>query len=447
MRIQISDHFTVGKLLRFVFPSIIMMIFTSIYGVVDGFFVSNYVGKTPFAAVNLIMPLLMAVGAIGFMLGSGGSALVAKTCGEGDAKRANRYFSMVIYAAVIIGFAAALVCFFLIRPIASMMGARGEMLEYCVLYARILIFTLPMFMLQNMFQSFFITAEKPHLGLYVILAAGVANMVLDFLFIVVFHWGLAGAAVATGIGETIGGVVPLIYFARPNTSRLKLVRTKLEWHPLWRSCSNGASEMMTNLSMSIVNTLYNLQLMRFAGEDGVAAYGVIMYVNFIFIAIYMGYSIGSAPIVGYHYGAKHHEELQGLLRRSIGILSVGALLLTAAGELLASLLANIFVSYDAGLLEMTRQGFRIYSLSYLICGFSIFGSAFFTALNNGLVSAVISFARTLVFQIICVLVLPLFLELNGVWSSIIVAEFLGMVVTVVLLIANRKKYHYFRSRG
>ena len=269
MRIQISDHFTVGKLLRFVFPSIIMMIFTSIYGVVDGFFVSNYVGKTPFAAVNLIMPLLMAVGAIGFMLGSGGSALVAKTCGEGDAKRANRYFSMVIYAAVIIGFAAALVCFFLIRPIASMMGARGEMLEYCVLYARILIFTLPMFMLQNMFQSFFITAEKPHLGLYVILAAGVANMVLDFLFIVVFHWGLAGAAVATGIGETIGGVVPLIYFARPNTSRLKLVRTKLEWHPLWRSCSNGASEMMTNLSMSIVNTLYNLQLMRFAGEDGV----------------------------------------------------------------------------------------------------------------------------------------------------------------------------------
>jgi len=447
MRIQISDHFTVGKLLRFVFPSIIMMIFTSIYGVVDGFFVSNYVGKTPFAAVNLIMPLLMAVGAIGFMLGSGGSALVAKTCGEGDAKRANRYFSMVIYAAVIIGFAAALVCFFLIRPIASMMGARGKMLEYCVLYARILIFTLPMFMLQNMFQSFFITAEKPHLGLYVILAAGVANMVLDFLFIVVFHWGLAGAAVATGIGETIGGVVPLIYFAHPNTSRLKLVRTKLEWHPLWRSCSNGASEMMTNLSMSIVNTLYNLQLMRFAGEDGVAAYGVIMYVNFIFIAIYMGYSIGSAPIVGYHYGAKHHEELQGLLRRSIGILSVGALLLTAAGELMASLLANIFVSYDAGLLEMTRQGFRIYSLSYLICGFSIFGSAFFTALNNGLVSAVISFVRTLVFQIICVLVLPLFLELNGVWSSIIVAEFLGVVVTVVLLIANRKKYHYFRSRG
>lgn len=447
MRIQISDHFTVGKLLRFVFPSIIMMIFTSIYGVVDGFFVSNYVGKTPFAAVNLIMPLLMAVGAIGFMLGSGGSALVAKTCGEGDAKRANRFFSMVIYAAVIIGFAAALVCFFLIRPIASMMGARGEMLEYCVLYARILIFTLPMFMLQNMFQSFFITAEKPHLGLYVILAAGVANMVLDFLFIVVFHWGLAGAAVATGIGETIGGVVPLIYFARPNTSRLKLVRTKLEWHPLWRSCSNGASEMMTNLSVSIVNTLYNLQLMRFAGEDGVAAYGVIMYVNFIFIAIYMGYSIGSAPIVGYHYGAKHYEELQGLLRRSIGILSVGALLLTAAGELLASPLANIFVSYDAGLLEMTRQGFRIYSLSYLICGFSIFGSAFFTALNNGLVSAVISFARTLVFQIICVLVLPLFLELNGVWSSIIVAEFLGVVVTVVLLIANRKKYHYFRSRG
>lgn len=354
---------------------------------------------------------------------------------------------MIIYAAVLIGFAAAAVCFCFIRPIASLMGAEGEMLRYCVLYARILICTLPLFMLQNMFQSFFITAEKPHLGLYVILAAGVTNMVLDFLFIAVFRWGLAGAAVATAIGEAIGGIVPLIYFARPNNSRLKLVRTKLEWHPLWRSCSNGASEMMTNLSMSVVNTLYNLQLMRFSGEDGVAAYGVIMYVNFIFVAIYMGYSIGSAPIVGYHYGAKHHEELQGLLRRSLGILAVGALLLTAAGELLASPLAHIFVSYDAGLLEMTCRGFRIYSLSYLLCGFSIFGSAFFTALNNGLISAVISFARTLVFQIVCVLVLPIFWELDGVWSSIIVAETLGVLVTVTLLIANRKKYHYFRSRG
>lgn len=442
-RIQISDHFTIPRLLRFVFPSIIMMIFTSIYGVVDGFFVSNYVGKTPFAAVNLIMPLLMAIGSIGFMLGTGGSALVAKTCGEGDSERANRYFSMTIYTALLLGTILAAISFCLIRPIARLMGADGAMLEYCVLYARILVCTLPLFMLQNMFQSFFITAEKPKLGLYVILAAGISNIVLDFLFIAVFRWGLAGAAIATSIGELIGGLVPILYFSRPNTSRLKLVRTKLEWRPIWRSCSNGASEMMTNLSMSLVNTLYNLQLMRFTGEDGVAAYGVIMYVNFIFVAIYMGYSIGSAPIVGYHYGAKHQEELRGLLRRSLWILGIGAVLLTVAGELLSSPLSKIFVSYDDALFAMTRHGFRLYSLSYLLCGFNIFGSAFFTALNNGMVSAVISFARTLVFQIVCVLVLPMFLELNGIWISILVAEFLGILVTASLLIANRKKYSYF----
>lgn len=442
-RIQISDHFTIPRLLRFVFPSIIMMIFTSIYGVVDGFFVSNYVGKTPFAAVNLIMPLLMAIGSIGFMLGTGGSALVAKTCGEGDSERANRYFSMTIYTALLLGTILAAISFCLIRPIARLMGADGAMLEYCVLYARILVCTLPLFMLQNMFQSFFITAEKPKLGLYVILAAGISNIVLDFLFIAVFRWGLAGAAIATSIGELIGGLVPILYFSRPNTSRLKLVRTKLEWRPIWRSCSNGSSEMMTNLSMSLVNTLYNLQLMRFTGEDGVAAYGVIMYVNFIFVAIYMGYSIGSAPIVGYHYGAKHQEELRGLLRRSLWILGIGAVLLTVAGELLSSPLSKIFVSYDDALFAMTRHGFRLYSLSYLLCGFNIFGSAFFTALNNGMVSAVISFARTLVFQIVCVLVLPIFLKLNGIWISILVAEFLGILVTASLLIANRKKYSYF----
>ncbi len=442
-RIQISDHFTIPRLLRFVFPSIIMMIFTSIYGVVDGFFVSNYVGKTPFAAVNLIMPLLMAIGSIGFMLGTGGSALVAKTCGEGDSERANRYFSMTIYTALLLGTILAAISFCLIRPIARLMGADGAMLEYCVLYARILVCTLPLFMLQNMFQSFFITAEKPKLGLYVILAAGISNIVLDFLFIAVFRWGLAGAAIATSIGELIGGLVPILYFSRPNTSRLKLVRTKLEWRPIWRSCSNGSSEMMTNLSMSLVNTLYNLQLMRFAGEDGVAAYGVIMYVNFIFVAIYMGYSIGSAPIVGYHYGAKHQEELRGLLRRSLWILGIGAVLLTVAGELFSSPLSKIFVSYDDALFAMTRHGFRLYSLSYLLCGFNIFGSAFFTALNNGMVSAVISFARTLVFQIVCVLVLPIFLKLNGIWISILVAEFLGILVTASLLIANRKKYSYF----
>lgn len=442
MNIQLSEHFTVSKLLKFVAPSIIMMIFTSIYGVVDGFFVSNFVGKTQFAAVNLIMPFIMAVVTVGFMLGTGGSALVAKTLGEGDESKAKKYFSMIVYTALIGGAILSIISFFLVRPIAVLFGAEGELLEYSVLYAHILVFSLPMFMLQNVFQVFFVTAEKPHLGLYVIISAGVTNMILDFLFIAVFHFGLAGAAVATAIGETVGGLVPMIYFARPNSSRLKLVRTKPEWKALGQACFNGSSELMTNLSASVVNMLYNFQLMKFAGQDGIAAYGVIMYVNFIFIAIFIGFSIGSSPIIGYHYGAENNDELKSLLKKSLLIIATISLALTVFAELLSSPLAKIFVSYDENLFAMTRDGYRLYTLSYLICGFNIWGSAFFTALNNGFMSATISFLRILVFQIICLLLLPAIFDVNGIWISIVVAEFLAVSVTATLIIKNRKKYQY-----
>lgn len=442
MNIQLSEHFTVSKLLKFVAPSIIMMIFTSIYGVVDGFFVSNFVGKTQFAAVNLIMPFIMAVVTVGFMLGTGGSALVAKTLGEGDESKAKKYFSMVVYTALIGGIILSVISFFLVRPIAVLFGAEGELLEYSVLYAHILVFSLPMFMLQNVFQVFFVTAEKPHLGLYVIISAGVTNMILDFLFIAVFHFGLAGAAAATAIGETVGGLVPMIYFARPNSSRLKLVRTKPEWKALGQTCFNGSSELMTNLSASVVNMLYNFQLMKFAGQDGIAAYGVIMYVNFIFIAIFIGFSIGSSPIIGYHYGAENNYELKSLLKKSLMIIATISLALTVFAELLSSPLAKIFVSYDENLFAMTRDGYRLYTLSYLICGFNIWGSAFFTALNNGFMSATISFLRILVFQIICLLLLPTIFDVNGIWISIVVAEFLAVSVTATLIIKNRKKYQY-----
>lgn len=442
MNIQLSEHFTVSKLLKFVAPSIIMMIFTSIYGVVDGFFVSNFVGKTQFAAVNLIMPFIMAVVTVGFMLGTGGSALVAKTLGEGDESKAKKYFSMIVYTALIGGAILSVISFFLVRPIAVLFGAEGELLEYSVLYAHILVFSLPMFMLQNVFQVFFVTAEKPHLGLYVIISAGVTNMLLDFLFIAVFHFGLAGAAVATAIGETVGGLVPMIYFARPNSSRLKLVRTKPEWKALGQACFNGSSELMTNLSASVVNMLYNFQLMKFAGQDGIAAYGVIMYVNFIFIAIFIGFSIGSSPIIGYHYGAENNDELKSLLKKSLLIIATISLALTVFAELLSSPLAKIFVSYDENLFAMTRDGYRLYTLSYLICGFNIWGSAFFTALNNGFMSATISFLRILVFQIICLLLLPAIFDVNGIWISIVVAEFLAVSVTATLIIKNREKYQY-----
>ena len=442
MNIQLSEHFTVSKLLKFVAPSIIMMIFTSIYGVVDGFFVSNFVGKTQFAAVNLIMPFIMAVVTVGFMLGTGGSALVAKTLGEGDESKAKKYFSMIVYTALIGGAILSVISFFLVRPIAVLFGAEGELLEYSVLYAHILVFSLPMFMLQNVFQVFFVTAEKPHLGLYVIISAGVTNMILDFLFIAVCHFGLAGAAAATAIGETVGGLVPMIYFARPNSSRLKLVRTKPEWKALGQACFNGSSELMTNLSASVVNMLYNFQLMKFAGQDGIAAYGVIMYVNFIFIAIFIGFSIGSSPIIGYHYGAENNDELKSLLKKSLMIIATISLALTVFAEPLSSPLAKIFVSYDENLFAMTRDGYRLYTLSYLICGFNIWGSAFFTALNNGFMSATISFLRILVFQIICLLLLPAIFDVNGIWISIVVAEFLAVSVTATLIIKNRKKYQY-----
>lgn len=442
MQIQLSEHFTYKKLLRFVLPSIVMMIFTSIYGVVDGLFVSNYVGKTAFAAVNLIMPFLMAISALGFMIGTGGSAIVAKTLGEGKKKQANEYFSMLVYLTLIGGIVLSALGILFSPLIARGLGADGALLTNCVLYARITLLSMPAFMLQNVFQSFFVTAEKPKLGLGVIVIAGVTNMVLDFLLVGVFQIGLAGAAFATVTSECIGGLFPILYFARKNSSLLKLGRTHFNGKIFLCACGNGSSELMTNLSSSIVNSLYNIQLMNLAGENGVAAFGTIMYVNFIFIAIFLGYSIGSAPLVSYHYGADNHDELKNLFQKSLRLIGIWGLMLFILAQLIARPLAAIFVGYDADLFSMTQNGFRIYCIAYLINGFNIYGSSFFTALNNGLISAAISFLRTLVFQLAAVLLLPLLLGINGIWSAVAVAELLTLGLTVTFFVRNRKKYHY-----
>lgn len=442
MEIRLSDHFTYGNLLRFTAPSVVMMIFTSVYGVVDGIFVSNFVGKTPFAAINLIMPFLMMFGCLGFMVGTGGSALVAKTLGEGDRERANGLFSMLIWLSLGLGIVLALVGVAVMRPIAMALGARGDMLEYCVLYGRVLMVGLPAFVLQNEFQSFLITAERPKLGLWVTVAAGVTNIVLDALFIVVFDWGLAGAAAATTISQLVGGAVPLVYFLCPNQCRLKLARPLFDGWALVKTCTNGSSELMTNLSMSLVNMLYNIQLMRFAGEDGVAAYGVIMYVNFIFISVFLGFAIGSAPIISFHFGAENPSELNNLYRKSLTIMGILSVLLTVLAELLARPLSVVFVGYDPNLLAMTHRAFAIYSLSFLMTGVNIFGSSFFTALNDGLVSAALSFLRTLVFQVAAVFLLPLVWELDGVWLSIVVAETLALLTTVFCFARFKGKYQY-----
>ena len=443
-KIQLSDSFTYGRLLRFVVPSVLMMIFTSIYSIVDGFFVSNFVNTTAFAAVNLVMPLLMILGAVGFMIGTGGTAIIAKTFGLGDKELANRYFSFLTYFTIISGVILAAVGIAFARPVAMLLGAaEGEMLDYCVLYARLVLLGLPFFMLQNVFQSFFITAEKPKFGLYVIIAAGVTNMVLDFLLVAVFEMGLAGAALATATSQLVGGVVPLVYFGRKNSSTLRLGKTRFYGKALLKTCTNGSSELMSNISMSIVTIFYNVQLLRFApGNSGVAAYGVIMYVSFIFAAIFIGFVLGASPVVSFHFGAGNKVELKSLFKKSLVIVGAASVVMTVSSLLVAAPFSHLFVGDDPELYALTVRGFRIFSFAFLSMGINIFGSAFFTALNNGLISAVIAFLRTLVFQIASVLILPIFFELDGVWLSIIVSDVLSLIVTITFLAAKKKKYGY-----
>lgn len=442
MKIQLSDHFTYKMLLQFVLPSIIMMVFTSIYGVVDGLFVSNFVGKTSFAAVNLVMPFIMIFGGIGFMFGTGGSALVAKTMGEGDKRRANQYFTMMMVSTLICGVIISVLGVVFMEPISVFLGADEEMLPDCILYGRIVLAFNTAYMLQNVFQSFLIAAEKPKLGLIATVAAGVTNMALDALFIAGFHWGVAGAAIATGLSQCVGGLFPLIYFLRPNSSKLRLVRTKLELRPILNACGNGSSELMSNISLSIVSMIYNFQLLKYIGEDGISAYGVLMYVQFVFIAIDIGYSIGCAPIVGFHFGAQNHAELKNMLGKSVKLMCGAGVVMAVLAQVLAAPLARLFVGYDEVLYRLTCHAFRLFSFAFLFAGFNIFASSFFTALNNGLISAVISFLRTLVLQTSSVILLPLIFGVDGIWYAITAAEIFATTISVIFLFAKRKKYHY-----
>jgi putative MATE family efflux protein len=442
-RIKLSEHFNYKRLIRFVLPSVLMMLFISIYSIVDGFFVSNFVGDLPFAALNLIFPFIAILGAVGFMLGTGGSAVVAKTRGMGDEKLANRYFSSIIIATLLSGVLLSTLGILLAPSIAALLGAEGQLLSDCVLYARVVLVALPAFMLQNVFQAFFITAERPKLGLLFTVGAGVTNMVLDALLIAVLQLGLLGAALATAISQAVGGFLPVLYFvSRKNTSALCLCKTAIYPKMLLRASTNGSSELLNNISMSVVTMLYNNQLMKFAGEDGVAAYGAIMYVAFIFASIFIGFSIGSSPIVSYHFGAGNTYELKSLRKKSLAIVGTGGILMCIIAYLLSSLLSHLFVGYDAALCALTEHGFRIFALSFVFSGFNIFASGFFTALNDGLSSAVISFARTVIFQCGTVSVMPLLWEIEGVWWSVVASDILAFAVSMAFIIAMRKKYGY-----
>lgn len=442
-KIQLSDHFTYERLLRFTMPSIFMMIFTSIYGTVDGFFISNFAGKTAFAALNLIFPYLQILSGFGAMLGVGGSALVAKTLGEGNIKHAQRYFTMMFWLTLGTSIFFTVLGIAILRPVAYLFGATEAMIGDCVTYGTIyLLFTAVMHM-QYTFQSYLIVAEKPKFALAVVLSAGCTNMVLDYVSMAVLNMGIAGAALATGLSQCVGGLIPLFWFlSKKNKSNLRFCRTKMEWTPMLRACGNGASEMLTSVSASITGILYNWQLMKYTGEDGVAAYGVIMYAAFVFIAIYMGYSSGCSPIMSYHYGAANHKEMKNVMSKSLKMLGGGAVVLTAAAYLLARPISRIFVGYDQNLFDMTVHGFMICAIPMLVMWFNIYASSFFTALNDGAVSAAISFMRSLVLPVICILALPYFFKLDGVWFALAASEFLGILVSLFFMLKNRKKYQY-----
>ncbi len=450
-RIHLSEHFTYNKLLKFVLPSVAMMVFISVYGIVDGFFVSNFAGAIPFAALNLIYPLIMILGSVGFMLGTGGNAAVSKVLGEGDIRRANRIFSMLVYATVGIGVALSLTGILIARPVAELFAAtekemsaseKTELIDCCVVYARIILAALPAFMLQNAFQGFFVTAEKPRRGLYVTVTAGVCNIVLDALFVAGFQGGLVGAAIATAISQCVGGVLPLLYFFRKNDSLLRLGGTRFEAKVFFGVCVNGMSELMTNIALSVVTILYNAQLMRYIGISGVSAYGIMMYIGFIFIAVFIGYAIGVAPIVGFHYGAANKAELKNIFCKSLLLLTALGACMTLTGCLFASPLSRIFVGENRELHLLATRGLRIYALSFLLAGLNIFCSSFYTALSNGVLSLLISFFRTFLFQVAAVLILPLVLAVDGIWLASAAAEGVTLILTAILLLSTRKKYGY-----
>ncbi len=442
MKIKLSSHFSYGKILKLVTPSIAMMVFVSIYGVIDGLFVSNFVGKTPFAAVNLIMPFLMVLGALGFMIGTGGSAIVSQTLGEGDKDKANRYFSFLVYVTFILGVVLAVLGEIFLPDIARFLRADESMMPYCISYGRIIILALPFFMLQNVFQSFFTTAEKPALGFIVTVIAGFTNIIFDAVFVAGFSLGVEGAAVATFMSQTVGALIPIVYFFRKNSSLLRIGKTKCEFKMFLKTCANGSSEFVTNISVSVVSMIYNSRLMDMAGENGVSAYGVIMYVNFIFIAVLSGYAIGIAPVIGYNYGSRNNDELKNVFKKSLFLMAVFGVVLTLLAVGFSHPLAKLFVGYDESLFIMTKNALRIYSIGFIIMGFSIFGSAFFTALGNGIISALISFLRTFIFQIAAVIILPMILDLTGIWLSVPVSELFAFLITIFFFAKMRKKYGY-----
>ena len=452
MHVALSEHFTYKNIVKITISPILMMIFTSLYTIVDGYFLSNYAGLDAYAGVNVIFPVIMVVGGMGFMFGAGGTALSSKELGEGNKLMASKVFTMMIKTVLIVGTLISVLGFVLIRPIAVALGnitngTTEAMVEEAITYGRILSLGQVLFMTQNLFQSYFMVDEKPRLGFIYTILAGVTNMVFDFILIGVFRLGVTGAAIATILGYAVGSIFPLIHFIGNEKGNIRLVKTKMMFRPILKSCTNGSSEFVSNISSSVVGMVFNIQLLRFYGQNGVSAYGTLMYVSFVFVSIYIGYSIGIAPVVGYNFGAKNKKELSNVLKRSLIMTTFFAIMMFLLGEFIGPLFAKLFLSSDEELLELSIHAFRLYSFHFVFCGFSLFISSFFTALNNGLISALLSFLRTLVFQVGFVLLLPLFMGKEGIWWSIIVCEVCSFLVAFGFLFAKRKKYGYFEKKS
>ena len=443
MTIELSGHYGYGRLIKATLPMALMMIIVSVYSIVDGYFISNWAGSDAFAGMNLIWPPIAVVGAIGLMVGTGGSALVSKTFGEGHPEEARRIFTMMIRLTVIAGVILGTICFILMPWLAKVLGADEAMIPHAILYGRILIIVLPAYMLQMAFQPFFMVAERPHFGTALSILSGVTNIILDALFVAVFSWGLTGAALASCAGILLNAGIPIWFFSsKRNKTQLCFVPTRLDWKKILKSCSNGISEFVGSIALSVVSMCYNWQLMRYIGANGVSAYGIIMYLGFIFAAIFIGYNMGVSQIIAYNYGAGNKPELRSLLKKSLVIIGLVGVVITALAELSADVIADIFVGYDAELRDLTAYATRVYMLSFLICGFNMFCSAWFTSLNNGIISAIGAFVRTLVFEFACVFILPMLFGIEGIWVAVNVAELLSLFLTISLIIGFRKRYGY-----
>jgi len=447
MKIELQGHYGYGRLVRTMLPSIATMIVSSIYSIADGLFVSNYAGSTAFAAMNIIWPGIQILAVFGLMVGAGGSALVSKTLGEGDQDKACRIFSMLTRITMLAGIAMAFLFFILMKPLTWVLGAEGGMIQMATTYGRIIVITLPLYMIQMMFQPFFMVAEKPELGTQISIICGVVNIVLDALFIIVFRLGLIGAALGTAISIATGGLFSLIWFlSKRNKTHLQFRKNvKTEWKHVGKSCSNGLSEYVGNVALSVVSICYNLQLMKYIGESGVAAYGILMYLGFVFAAVFIGYNLSVTQIIAFNYGERNHTELRSLLHKSIILISVGGVIMTTVAETAAAPLARFFVGYDESICILTIRAIRIYMLSFLICGLNMFASAWFTALNNGIISAISAFVRTFIFELGCVFILPTFFGVDGIWNAVNVAEVCALLFSAFLITAFSKKYGYGRN--